>query len=315
MTFNRGVDAVDYLMRVYMRVRTWIAPIGIGRTFFGAKMHCDTRDYIQRRVYYFGIFEPNLTHYIGSRVVPGDVFIDVGANVGYVSLLASHLVGEAGKVVAIEASPTTFARLTDNLDLNGAHNVVALNLAATSEPCAVEIVPGEARNSGSNSIKAATPGASVTVRGDALSSIIGRDKERVRFIKIDVEGSEAPILQDILATLDEFPNLGSIAVELGSGSAPFLAQFAARGFKAYGLPNNYRIGYLFLRKYLARSGEDGFFIKTPVTAHDARYTDYVLERDVAATGTVPGAGDARSMVDAMTARAREAALHDASVTA
>ena len=293
MAFNRVVDTADYLMRVYMRIRTWIAPVGFGHTSFGSKMHCDTRDYIQRRVFYFGIFEPNLTHYITGRLAPGDVFIDVGANVGYVSLLASHLVGGTGKVVAIEASPTTFARLTGNLDLNRACNVAAINMAATSGPCLVEIVPGEARNSGSNSIRAAGAGASVTVRGDALSRLLApEDKARTRFIKIDVEGSEAPILADILSTLGDFPNLRSIAVELGAGSAHYLAEFAGRGFKAYALPNNYRIGYLFLRQYLARTGEDGFSVKIPVDAHDVRFTDYVLERDVERSEAAPVRVDA-----------------------
>lgn len=86
-------------------------------------MHCDTRDFIQRRVFYFNIYEPNLTYYILSRVRSGDHVVDVGANVGYMTLLLSSIVGEIGKVVAIEASPSTFSLLSRNLELNNTQNV------------------------------------------------------------------------------------------------------------------------------------------------------------------------------------------------
>jgi hypothetical protein len=50
-------------------------------------------------IYYFGVWEPNITRWIVRRLASGDMFIDVGANVGYYSLLASKLVGESGSVV------------------------------------------------------------------------------------------------------------------------------------------------------------------------------------------------------------------------
>jgi hypothetical protein len=49
-----------------------------------------TRDWIQRNLYYFGLWEPNLSAWIESRLSPGDVFIDVGANIGYFTLLAAN---------------------------------------------------------------------------------------------------------------------------------------------------------------------------------------------------------------------------------
>jgi hypothetical protein len=102
----------------------------------------------------------------------------------------------------------------------------------------------------------------------------------VNFIKIDVEGSEGPILQNMLDTLQEFPNLTSLAVEISANSAHFVQKLIAADFKAYALPNNYRIGYLFVRQYLARSHEGGFVVKLPMQTYDSEFTDYVFERQL-----------------------------------
>lgn len=76
----------------------------LARTRFGATFAVDTQDLIQRYLYLFGVWEPHMTRWLQRRLKPGDVFVDVGANIGYYSILASRLVGARGKVVAIEAS-------------------------------------------------------------------------------------------------------------------------------------------------------------------------------------------------------------------
>ncbi|MEJ0093433.1 MAG: FkbM family methyltransferase [Methylocella sp.] len=274
----QAIDTLDFATRIYMRMRSWVAPAGIAKTFLGFKMYCDTRDFIQRRIFYFGMFEPNLTYYMMSQLHASDHVVDIGANVGYITLLVSHIVGDSGRVVSIEASPTTFALLSRNLKLNETSNVLALNMAATGEPCEVEIVAGGSRNSGSNSIQRVTGRSATVVKGDALSNLAAVDKERLKFIKIDIEGSETPVLQDILNNLHRYPKLRNIAVEMSPASANLVPLFVAAGFRVYALPNNYSIGYLFVREYLRRSKEDGFVVKKPIDAYDASYTDYVFER-------------------------------------
>ena len=100
------------------------------RTVFGAHLEGDSQDLIQQWVYYFGVWEPVLTRWIRRTLRRGDTFVDVGANIGYFALLASKSVGPAGRVVAIEASPTICASLQRNVASNGARNVRVVNAAA-----------------------------------------------------------------------------------------------------------------------------------------------------------------------------------------
>ena len=105
-------------------------------------------------------------------------------------MLASHCVGNSGKVIAVEADPMTFAALTENLERNGCHNVVPRNVAATATVCDVAIEPGHVHNSGSNRIVVGQGGDSID--GLPLRDIVGGDLRRVRFIKIDIEGWRSP---------------------------------------------------------------------------------------------------------------------------
>ena len=104
----------------------WLESYVNAKTVFGSVLRVDARDIGGRYIYYFGIWEPNLTKWIAERLGPGDTFVDVGANVGYYSLLAARM---AARVVAIEAVPRTYAILKENLAANQALNVRPVNVA------------------------------------------------------------------------------------------------------------------------------------------------------------------------------------------
>jgi FkbM family methyltransferase len=112
------------------------------------------------------LFEPNLTYFISSVLKPGDVFIDVGANIGYFTMLAAKCVGASGKVYAIEASPSTYDLLIANLRLNEVKNVEAINMAVTDKECHVRIQSNDTRNIGANSVH--------VVASAAADSVVGR---------------------------------------------------------------------------------------------------------------------------------------------
>ncbi len=294
--FLQAVSALDMLQRVYMRLLTYLNPVKDCQTVFGATMHCHSRDFVQRRIRFFGIFEHNLTYYTMDRLSEGDVYIDIGSNVGYYSLLASQMVGKTGKVIAVEAAPATFAVLQKNLALNGCLNVTALNVAATAERCRVSIEATDRHNTGANEVRIDTTGAG-TVDGLPFQDIVGDNIGRVRFIKIDVEGSEAPILRSILDALPDLPEDVTVASEVSPESAGLVARFVEAGFHAYAIQNVYTIDYYLIRSYLQKYREDRSVHKVPVTAFDPAYRDYVFEREPssrASAATMLAAATSRS---------------------
>jgi ubiquinone/menaquinone biosynthesis C-methylase UbiE len=105
----------------------------------GQVFHGDTKDVIQRNIYAFGVWEPEITRWLEGFLRPGDFVLDVGANTGYFSLQASKLVGPKGQVVAIEPVPSINAAMTRNLEANNCSNVRLLNLVASDAPGEIEI--------------------------------------------------------------------------------------------------------------------------------------------------------------------------------
>ena len=212
------------------------------KTYFGDRIRGDIGDYIQARLYSFGVWEPNLSRFIESRIKPDTWAVDIGAHVGYFSLLMSRLAPQ-GHVKAIEASPTTFSQLRDHLDANGRRNVTAINRAVTAEPGEVKLYNSKSgdRNTGNNSLippSGYTPYS--TVQGDTLTNIIGINyAKRVSFIKMDVERSERPILEEILSHRDSFAKRLTVVAEVSDANLDLVDRFLSAGFKCRVLDNHY----------------------------------------------------------------------------
>jgi FkbM family methyltransferase len=223
------------------------------RTAFGSKIAANTRDTIGRYIYYFGLWEPNLTRWLQRRLAPGDTFIDVGANLGYYTLLASKLVGDSGHVVSIEALPAIFATLENNLRLNHARNVRAVNCAAWDSNDTLTIytqpddLPGQTTLIPAWADKYHLQNQS-RVPAAPLSEILTPEEFRAaRFIKIDAEGAEWHVLCGMEALMKTCRDDLEIMVEVNSkmleldGKTPqdVLDFFRAYGFHAYEIENDY----------------------------------------------------------------------------
>lgn len=215
----------------------------------GWRISGHTRDWIQRTLYYFGLWEPNLSAWIASRLKHGDVFVDVGANVGYFTLLAAPCVGPDGKVVAIEAMPSIFEHLAKHVRDNGLTNTRLVNKAAVGpgSPSEVELFWGSAENIGSTGMMdRGGEGRGVSIPASPLSDIL-TDEEcaRARLIKVDVEGVEPETVDGLGLESGRFSKDLELIVEVAhepermERRAWLLDYLHNLGFFGYVLPENH----------------------------------------------------------------------------
>ncbi|MGW1991282.1 FkbM family methyltransferase [Embleya sp. NPDC001921] len=220
-------------------------------TRFGARVHADTQDLIQRYVHMFGTWEPHMTSWLRGRLRPGDVFVDIGANIGYFTLLAAPLVGPRGGVVAVEASPDTYRLCRRHVAENRIENVRTVNCAVSDHSHDVVLTLASSTNVGANSIVPydGPVEAAHSVRALALPDILGTDEvARARVIKIDVEGAEGAGVRGMAPLLPRLRQDVEIAVEvtpdrmliLGDTITELLETMTREGFVTYVMPNSYR---------------------------------------------------------------------------
>lgn len=138
-------------------------------------------------------YEPHLTRSLRNELRPGMTVADVGANVGYYSMLTASIVGPEGKVLAFEASRSNCDLLRASAEANGLDNVEIHHAAVWNEPGVLELRRARGSN-GSVTPASDTPAPdasgrvqrTVAVRlDDALAGL-----DRLDVIKIDVEGAE-----------------------------------------------------------------------------------------------------------------------------
>ncbi|WP_329077553.1 FkbM family methyltransferase [Streptomyces niveus] len=217
---------------------------------FGARFVVDTQDLIQRYLYMFGVWEPHMTRWLQARLLPGDTFIDVGANIGYYTVLASGLVGEGGRVVAVEASPDFHQRLLEQVRLNRRDNVRAVNGAVSDERRTLTFVLASSANMGANSIVPydGPVESSFEVEAFPLGELLTPEEiSTARVIKIDVEGAEGSVVRGMVPLLDKLRPDCEITVEvtpdrmtqLGDSAEELMQTMQEHGFHAYRLANEY----------------------------------------------------------------------------
>jgi FkbM family methyltransferase len=165
---------------------------------------------------YFGrAYEPATTQFIVGHLKQGSVFVDVGANLGYFSMLAAQRVGPEGRVLAFEPAPEAFGMLTSAVSRNRFTNVQPFKVALGDQDCEVELfLSNDPANDGLSSItpfiehiKSGALSAEHIVRVAAHrfdSLYVDPQFERIDLIKIDVEGAELGVLRGMENTFERF---------------------------------------------------------------------------------------------------------------
>ena len=160
-----------------------------------------------------GVFyEPDVSQFIIKTLSPGDTVIDIGANLGYFTMLAALLVGEQGTVIAFEPDEANITDIKTNAILNG----VTARLRIIDKP-AKEIAEEtsffiNSDNSGGNAlwdpaqfpgnIKSQADGKKISMRSTTVDAEVKRlGIAKIKLIKIDTEGAEELVLRGALQTI------------------------------------------------------------------------------------------------------------------
>jgi len=149
--------------------------------------------------------EPGVAKVLSENLKRGDTFIDVGAYIGYYSVLARTIVGESGKVVSFEPNPESYEILRRNIELNRYANVVAENVALSDEEGTLKLFIGRAKDSSSLFLaEGVDEKRYITVRVTTLDNYCQSHGIAPNFVKIDAEGAEYKILKGFEKTINAY---------------------------------------------------------------------------------------------------------------
>jgi FkbM family methyltransferase len=180
----------------------------------------------------WGVWEAQETQFLRTLLRPGDTFVDVGANIGYFSVLAAGCIGSRGYLIAFEPEPRNLELLRMNLARHlVAPNATVFPVAAYSHACQMALATNEA-NRGDHAL--APAGTGLQVRCVRLDDVLPRS---VDVIKIDTQGFDHDVLAGLSQTIAanpalvvltelSLPKLGDRRIDVDE----VLAGYLARGF-------------------------------------------------------------------------------------
>ncbi len=204
-----GLERVERLKAFYEYVYQRVAPSSVVLVESqGSRMYVNARDEpLGRSLVTQGIYEAYETQLFKSSVRPGMTVVDIGANVGYYTLLAAGLVGETGEVYAFEPEPGNYELLVRNVELNGYKNVVTQQKAVSDSAGAVKLYIDSA-NFGNRSFGQSNivhSGGSVDVQTVSLDDFIltRRAGRKIDIIKMDAQGAEGLIVEGAQRVLQQ----------------------------------------------------------------------------------------------------------------
>lgn len=239
-TTRYGLDGNYLIKKLYKPIRNSLKIDYV--VIEGNKLYLDEHDSLSLSIK--GEYEPEETKLVKNKINKGDVVIDLGANIGYYTLLFADLVGPSGKVFAFEPEPKSFELLKKNVEINGYKNVTLI-------PKAISQTTGKIRlhvsqdNLGTHSISKIyyVKNNFIDIDSITLDDFVNECEKNIDFIKMDIEGAEFDVLKGGVNLLKNSTNLKILTEfaphmikDFGSPTE-FLDFFVNNGFKIYDIKN------------------------------------------------------------------------------
>jgi len=215
----------------------------------GKMLNMDLRDgALSSTLYANGVWEPEETSFVGKTLHPGMVFVDVGANIGYYTVIASELVGRSGQVFAFEPDPGNFAFLQKNIDANNCANVVASQKAVAAATQRLRLYRSE-DNFGDHRIyepkdetlhRQGKTRLAIDIDAISLDDYFALNPTHVDFLKMDIQGAEYEAFIGMRKLLGQNPDITILTEfwpkglgEAGVSPQVFLDEVRSSGFTIY----------------------------------------------------------------------------------
>jgi FkbM family methyltransferase len=189
--------------------------VALSAPLTGYRMKLDMRS--GHRRYALGTYEPEVCALIQSYLSGGETVLDIGANIGYFTLLMAHRAGPAGRVIAFEPVPSVYDRLCENLELNDLHHVQAERKAVADREGQSQMqLEDDAPLSFTARLAESGDLAVQTMSIDSYVETNGLD--RLDFVKIDVEGAEDAVIRGMNRTLGSLRPAVLVEIHAKDGS-------------------------------------------------------------------------------------------------
>lgn len=208
------------------------------------KMEVGVKDLIENMICFTGTYDPYTTSVFEDMVFPGDTVLDVGANIGWMTLVAAHKATEAGSVIAFEGNPDNCHKLLRNKELNNFQNILVVNTLVGDRNDAEQklFLPKDwnmGHSSLSNELEGIDSTRFVTNQMITLSDyLLGNNIQHVDVVKIDVEGAEILVLRGMMDVLQS-NQAPTIFMEIND---EYLRSFGSNSTEVYNLLTD--IGYV-----------------------------------------------------------------------
>jgi FkbM family methyltransferase len=212
-------SAYDFILRLpgfkgKVRIESFFRDLlkpKVSKVKYGLVMELDVEEWPQIDLRTAGGLEPRTISLFEKILKTGDTYVDIGAHVGFHSLVARHLVGEKGRIFAIDPQPYNCDKLLTNAELNDFANIVVIAAAAGSSDGFMGLKNQSRRDK--SKLTLSGPG----INDGALTFVVPTislswlfktyDLHQVDLLKIDVEGFELEVLQGARDALGAIKNI------------------------------------------------------------------------------------------------------------
>lgn len=190
---------LTYLDGFFSETSTYII-----ETHYGFDSIVNIKDQIGRDIFFHGVYEPVTTAVIEHLLRPGDIFVDVGANIGFFTLLAAERVSQKGRVYAFEPSSRIRKMLVQAIKINSYNNIEVDSRACTQRSGVFSLKANDISQLGGTKVTKITRiNDENLINGVSVDEFVAeKEINRIDLLKMDIEGGEEEALKGMLQTLE-----------------------------------------------------------------------------------------------------------------